>query len=282
MKNKVSVVIPSFNRAHILPSVIPSYFQEGVGEVIVVNDCSTDNTANVLLELKKTYPHLILLENEKNIKQTGSKNKGIMHAKYDYIYFGDDDSYITPGTIKNLLDVMVQKKCDIASARALYMLKGETEQDVLKRNDVYAENIKDICNTYTMKVNFWIKVKQPVPIPFVNACFLVKKNVAEKIFFSTVFFGNCLREETDFLLRAYSKGFINYYVSDACQINLPRDVATGGAHGRSTAIYYLQSFCNNAIFVIKNFTTLVRVNKSYKSPFIILFSPLVNFILKKI
>ena len=47
----VSVVLPSFNRARLLPITIPTYFQEDVSEVILVDDCSSDNTAVVVMEL---------------------------------------------------------------------------------------------------------------------------------------------------------------------------------------------------------------------------------------
>jgi len=45
----VSVVLPSFNRARLLPITIPTYFQEDVSEVILVDDCSSDNTAEVVI-----------------------------------------------------------------------------------------------------------------------------------------------------------------------------------------------------------------------------------------
>ena len=44
----ISVIIPSYNRAHLLQTTIPTYFQEGVGEVIIIDDCSTDNTQEII------------------------------------------------------------------------------------------------------------------------------------------------------------------------------------------------------------------------------------------
>ncbi|HAN1956892.1 glycosyltransferase, partial [Escherichia coli] len=52
-EKNVSIIIPSYNRAHILKEVIPSYFQDETLEVIVINDGSTDNTNSVLAELKE-------------------------------------------------------------------------------------------------------------------------------------------------------------------------------------------------------------------------------------
>ena len=77
IKKNVSVIIPSYNRAHLLCEILPGYFQEEVQEVIVINDCSTDNTREVLLEMQYKFPNLIVLENDTNKKQTFSKNRGL-------------------------------------------------------------------------------------------------------------------------------------------------------------------------------------------------------------
>ena len=60
----VSVVLPSFNRARLLPITIPTYFQEDVSEVILVDDCSSDNTAEVVKELQTRFPTLRYFRNE--------------------------------------------------------------------------------------------------------------------------------------------------------------------------------------------------------------------------
>lgn len=56
---KISVVVPSYNRAHLLELTLPSYIQSGVGELIVVDDCSSDNTAETVQRLKERYPQIV-------------------------------------------------------------------------------------------------------------------------------------------------------------------------------------------------------------------------------
>ena len=101
----VTVVIPSYNRARILPKTIPTYIQPEVKELIIIDDCSSDNTMQVVKKLQKKYPIIKYFRNEVNSKQTFSKNVGIKNASCDYIYFGDDDSIIKPGTIRKLIEV---------------------------------------------------------------------------------------------------------------------------------------------------------------------------------
>ena len=99
----VSVVLPSFNRARLLPITIPTYFQEDVSEVILVDDCSSDNTAEVVKELQTRFPTLRYFRNEVNSKQPYTQNVAISKVQSEYIYFGDDDSVLYPGSIRNLL-----------------------------------------------------------------------------------------------------------------------------------------------------------------------------------
>lgn len=106
----VSVIMPSFNRAHLLPLTIPTYLQEDVLELIIVDDCSTDNTQSVVAELQKEYPQIVYVRNQRNSKQTFSKNVGIGLAKGEYIYFGDDDSILLPNSIKYLKETLTKVK----------------------------------------------------------------------------------------------------------------------------------------------------------------------------
>lgn len=115
----VSVVLPSFNRARLLPITIPTYFQEDVSEVILVDDCSSDNTAEVVKELQTRFPTLRYFRNEVNSKQPYTQNVAISKVQSEYIYFGDDDSVLYPGSIRNLLNVMREKNADIVGGRAL-------------------------------------------------------------------------------------------------------------------------------------------------------------------
>ena len=49
----ITVIIPTYNRAHLLPKIIPSYLQQRVSKIIIVDDASTDNTQEVVRELVK-------------------------------------------------------------------------------------------------------------------------------------------------------------------------------------------------------------------------------------
>lgn len=273
----VTVVIPTFNRAHLLEKIIPTYFQDHVGSVVVVNDNSSDNTQNILEILSKKYENLVVVNNRKNIKQTGCKNIGIELAESEYIYFGDDDSYIIPGTISNLLKVIDLKKCEIASARALYFGDEDSEVELIKKYNRFASSSLDLVDLNLMKVNFTLLVDSPLEVPISQSCFLIKTNLAKKVMFSRLFIGNCYREESDFLIRCNALGARNFYTSASCQINLPRNIASGGAHNSNKILRRIYTQINDLIFIIKNYARLANLTRSKVRPFALLIKPYLNF-----
>src|ERR1044072_1742318 len=77
----VSVVLPTFNRAAMLPHAIASVQSQTWTdwELIVVDDCSTDNTAEILRQHSIADPRLRVIRNETNQKLPRSLNVGF-HA----------------------------------------------------------------------------------------------------------------------------------------------------------------------------------------------------------
>lgn len=224
----VSVVIPSYNRAHLLNETIPSYIQEHVGEVILVDDCSIDNTFEVVQQLQEKYPIIRYIKMETNSKQTAAKNRGVKEAKYPYVYLGDDDSFIIEGSISELLKTMKDNNADIVGAKALYMKSMDELIDLkafIKENSrgpLSIEEALDINKLFYINFNFDVEVPQKAP--FVHACALVKRDVFDIVKFDVTYEGNAFREETDFFTNASTIGKIIYYNSKAVQINLPRNI----------------------------------------------------------
>lgn len=110
---KVSILIPTFNRANYLRMAIDSAIEQTYSniEIIVLDDCSTDETVNVMRDYKNKK-NLIFIRNDKNIGFIKNWNKGMELSTGEYIkIMGDDD----------LLD----KNCITEQARIL-----ETSPDI--------------------------------------------------------------------------------------------------------------------------------------------------------
>jgi glycosyltransferase involved in cell wall biosynthesis len=104
---KVSVIIPVYNAARFLPSTIESVLiQEEVGEVLLINDASTDSSKEIILEYCAKDNRVRYFENEKNSWAAYSRNVGIDNATCEFISFLDADDNYLPNRFKNALDFL--------------------------------------------------------------------------------------------------------------------------------------------------------------------------------
>ena len=87
----VSVVLTTFNRSALLLPAIDSVLQQTLGdfELIVVDDCSTDDTAEVVGGIHD--PRVSLVRHETNLGLAEARNSGISRARGRYLCFLDDD-----------------------------------------------------------------------------------------------------------------------------------------------------------------------------------------------
>jgi len=96
--NKVSVVIPSYNRKDIIGRAIDSALAQTYKdiEVIIVDDGSTDGTAEYI---QKTFPNIKIFIQENN-GAASARNLGISESDGEYIAFLDSDDYWLPEKIE--------------------------------------------------------------------------------------------------------------------------------------------------------------------------------------
>ncbi|GBD97290.1 MAG TPA: glycosyltransferase family 2 protein [Nitrospirae bacterium] len=97
----ISIVIPTYNASGFMPGLLDSIFKQAVDdmEVIIVDDCSTDNT----VEIAGRYPTRVI-EMEKNGGPAKARNRGVEAAQGDIIFFLDSDVIVLDGTIKEVED----------------------------------------------------------------------------------------------------------------------------------------------------------------------------------
>lgn len=102
---RVSVIIPTHNRPHLLPRAVASAFGAGRGvEVIVVDDASRDETAEVCRSLRG----IKYVRVEENLGVAGARNIGLASAQSPLIAFLDDDDMRLPGSLDLQVDALEQ------------------------------------------------------------------------------------------------------------------------------------------------------------------------------
>lgn len=99
----VSFIIPSYNSAHTVKRCLDSIYALSLKaeefEVIFVDDCSTDNTCDIVAEYHTQHPNITLLKQPTNNRQGAARNKGMSVAKGEYICFVDSDDAVTEGIV---------------------------------------------------------------------------------------------------------------------------------------------------------------------------------------
>ena len=105
---KLSVIVPVYNTAadgkleYCLNSLVGQTLQDM--EIIAVDDCSTDQSWDILQQFEKKYPgRFRAVHSEVNRKQGGAKNIGLTLASGEWIGFIDSDDWITPDMYEKML-----------------------------------------------------------------------------------------------------------------------------------------------------------------------------------
>ena len=101
---KISVIVPVYNTEKYVEKCLKSIIsQEYVEvEVIVVNDGSTDNSANIIKQFELQYPNKVKCYDKENGGLSDARNFGVTKATGDYICFVDSDDYIDRNLFKSL------------------------------------------------------------------------------------------------------------------------------------------------------------------------------------
>lgn len=91
----ITVIMPTYNAEETITVALESLQQQTWRniEVLVVDDCSTDNTAKIVNEFSKSDPRIKLLSCETNSGPYVARNIALLHAKGDFITTNDADDW---------------------------------------------------------------------------------------------------------------------------------------------------------------------------------------------
>jgi glycosyltransferase involved in cell wall biosynthesis len=110
---RVSVCIPTYNYAHYLPQTIKSILCQSYFdlELLIVDDCSTDNTKEIVAEFARNDPRICFHVNQCNIGMVQNWNRCLADARGDYIKFVfGDDLLASPDALAQMVAVLDENK----------------------------------------------------------------------------------------------------------------------------------------------------------------------------
>jgi glycosyltransferase involved in cell wall biosynthesis len=144
MNYKVSVCITTFNQEQFIRDTILSVIKQAVDfnfEIIVSDDCSKDNTRDILQEIKDEYKHcnIVLVFNKVNVG--GELNFINTHklARGEYVCILDGDDMMLPGKLQKQVDFMdCHKSCNLCFHRVKYLYSNGTILDDFFDSDVFS------------------------------------------------------------------------------------------------------------------------------------------------
>src|SRR5271156_6049934 len=113
----LSVIIPAYNVSGIIGRAIRSAAAQTFSplEILVIDDCSTDDTVEVVRALGREIPSIRLLSTSVNGGPSAARNVGLRAAKGDWIALLDADDAWKPGRLKRLSEVASATSADLVA-----------------------------------------------------------------------------------------------------------------------------------------------------------------------
>ena len=156
MQQLISIIIPTYNRAHIIGETLDSLLAQSYTnwECIVVDDGSTDATATLLAKyIAKDGRFRFYKRPETEVKGPSScRNYGFQHAHGDYVQWFDSDDVYLPNALEQYIDAFDKENYDVVVAK-LDKVDSET-QKVIGVNAIVSQNV--IPDYFTGKIAYYV------------------------------------------------------------------------------------------------------------------------------
>lgn len=257
----ISVIIPTYNRSHTLLKVLDSFFvQKHLLEIILVDDASTENLAEILRPFTVKYPNipLRLIRNEKQSGAAYSRKRGLSAANGEYILFADDDLFLEENYTEVCLRKIQENKGSLVSGRLIYRLPNENIQHAIKRFGFGNPKIKPF-DKWRFRINTEAHFVNDLMPPFYHAVYLCKKSVIKSIEIDPYYSrGNGFREETDPQMSLAAKGERALVTNETHVIHMHlSEVKSGGQRVNRLFRFYWTIFYTN-YFLKKHYDVLKK------------------------
>lgn len=183
-KPRVSIVLPVYNGERFLDQAINSVMNQTFTEweLIIVNDCSTDNSASIMRKYADKDSRIIIVDNEANMKLPRSLNIGFGIARGEYYTWTSDDNLLKP----NMLMTLVRELDDNPEYGMVYSDHDEITED------------GEFINTRFLKEPCYMGIEGNV----CGASFLYRSTVAHSVGdYDPALF---LAEDYDYWMRVYA------------------------------------------------------------------------------
>ena len=163
----IGVIVPNYNSGIYIKKCLDSLLEQEykVNEIIVVDDCSTDESKKIVKEYIEKNDNILLFENEKNMGVSYSRNRGIENAKSEYIMFCDSDDWYEKQATKRMMEKVEKDSADFVLAGYYITYKDGRKIEVKYNNLNKIEIDKETAISY---------------LPITSSSKLIKKSILEE------------------------------------------------------------------------------------------------------
>jgi len=212
----VDIILPVFNALTDLKlcinSVLPT-LKNGIIQLIIVNDCSDEDTTNYLRGITDIVDRdkILLIENNQNLGYTISINKGLKKSKSDYKVILNSDTIVPQNWLTKIVTCGESAKeigvvGPLSNAASWQTVPVLMDENGFKVNDLPPNVSVEQANKVCEKFDFASYPKAQLINGF---CYAIKKEVIESIgYFDEETFPRGYGEEDDFSMRAQNAGFV--------------------------------------------------------------------------
>ena len=112
---KLSVIIPCYNEEKTIFLIVDKIkkIKNLTSEIIIVDDCSSDNTSDVLKNISQVYPDIKIITHENNLGKGGAIRSGIKLVTGNIVLIQDADLEYDPNNYHNLLQPFIETDADV-------------------------------------------------------------------------------------------------------------------------------------------------------------------------
>ena len=130
----ITVIVPNYNTAQYLPKCIDSILAQTWNniEIILVDDGSSDNSANIINDYKQRYPDIIKSLFQKNSGQGVARNNALNCMAGDYVVFVDSDDWILPEMFEGMFNNLTGTNSDVVTCN--YQMVNENDDVTAKHS----------------------------------------------------------------------------------------------------------------------------------------------------
>lgn len=139
----VSVITPVYNVAKVIERTLDSMLMQGYKdlEIVLVDDCSKDNSAEIIAKYCEKYPNIVYHKQEKNGGAAVARNTALNLAKGRYVAFLDSDDQWCEGKLEKQLAFMKEKDAAICC----------TAMDCIDEEDKPLNSVREVREKITYK-----------------------------------------------------------------------------------------------------------------------------------